>query len=117
MKLTKDIVLSDILSLGKNRKTADVDRLIRKYVKARADASGLREHILAEQKLHRVYYFVSLMQINDPLTRIEFIDQNLLFADWWHTDQIIKFVCDVESDVALSYAEKYVKNDDPFIRR
>ena len=117
MKLTKDIVLSDILSLGENRKTADVDRLIRKYIKAGADASGLREHILAEQSLHRVYYFVSLMQIKDPLLRIEFIDKNLLFSDWWHSDQIIKFVCDVESQVAISYAEKYIKSGDSFIRR
>ncbi len=117
MKLTKEQVLSDIKNLGANHKTADIDRLIKQYVKSKSDTSALREHILTEQSLHRIYFYVPLMQIKAPLERMEFIHKNLLFTDWWHTDQLIKFVSDLEFDSACSYAKDYVKSDDPFIRR
>lgn len=42
----------DLDALGQY-KTADVDRLIRRYVKEQADAAPLREHILTEQQFHR----------------------------------------------------------------
>ena len=117
MKLTKSSVLADIDSLGKNRRTADIDRLISRYVKMCADTSDLREHILSEQRLHRIYFYVPLNQMKDPLSRMEFIHKNLLFSDWWHTDQLIKFVSDLGFDIAFDYAKKYVKDKDPFIRR
>ena len=41
-------------------KTADVDRLIRRYVKQKADVSLLREHIMMQQQFHRIYFYVSL---------------------------------------------------------
>ena len=117
MKLSAEQVKKDILALGENHKTADVDRLIRGYVKAGADVSELREHILDEQILHRFYYFVALKQMKDVYQRMEFIHQNLLFSDWWHTDQLIKFVKEIDFDTAFAHAQEYVKSDDPYIRR
>ena len=117
MKLTKEKVLSDIASLGKGHKTADVDILIKKYIREGADVSLLREHILSEQSLHRIYFFGALKQMKDVRGRWEFIHNNLLFTDWWHTDQLIKFVSDMDFDEAFGYAKEYVKSNDPFIRR
>jgi hypothetical protein len=117
MKLTKEQVLRDLASLPAGYKTADVDRLIRFYVKQKADASQLRPYILGEQKLHRIYYYVSLNQIKTPAERMAFIHENLLFSDWWHTDQIISFVAELDFDVALQYAQGYIRDEDPFIRR
>ena len=60
--LTPQSVQQDLDALGQY-KTADVDRLIRRYVKEQADAAPLREHILTEQQFHRIYYYVNLQQI------------------------------------------------------
>lgn len=117
MRLTKQQVRKDLAALPANHKTADVDRLIRAYVKQKADVSELRSYILAEQQLHRIYYFVSLKQIKSVQERMAFIHENLLFSDWWHTDQIISFVSDLDFDLALRYAEVYIRAEDPFIRR
>ena len=117
MKLTKNLVLSDISTLGAGYKTRDIDGLIKKYIKAGADVSELRDHILDEQVLHRIYYFVALKQMKDVYQRMEFIHQNLLFSDWWHTDQLTKFVKEIDFDTAFSYAQEYVKSIDPYIRR
>ena len=117
MKLTKDLVLSDISTLGAGYKTRDIDGLIKKYIKAGADVSELREHILDEQILHRFYFFVALKQMKDVYQRMEFIHNNLLFTDWWHTDQLIKFVKEIDFDTAFSHAQEYVKSGDPYIRR
>lgn len=117
MKLTKELVLSDIATLGEGYKTKDIDILIKRYIKAGADVSELREHILDEQILHRFYYFVALKQMKDVYQRMEFIHNNLLFSDWWHTDQLTKFVKEIDFDTAFAYAREYVKSDDPYIRR
>ena len=117
MRLTKQHVRKDLAALPANHKTADVDRLIRAYVKQKADVSELRSYILAEQQLHRIYYFVSLKQIKSVQERMAFIHENLLFSDWWHTDQIISFVSDLDFDLALRYAQMYIRAEDPFIRR
>lgn len=117
MKLTKEQVLQDLGRLPDHYKTADVDKLIRRYVKEKADASALRPYILSQQQLHRIYYFVSLDQIQDSPQRMVFIHENLLFSDWWHTDQIIRYVANLNFDAALRYAKEYVSSEDPFIRR
>ena len=117
MKLTKDLVLSDISTLGAGYKTRDLDILIKRYIRAGADVSELRDHILDEQILHRFYYFVALKQMKDVYQRMEFIHQNLLFSDWWHTDQLIKFVKEIDFDTAFAHAQEYVKSGDPYIRR
>lgn len=117
MKLTKDKVLKDISDLPENYKTADVDRLINKYVKNKADSSALRPYVLEFQELHRIYYFVALKQMKTAEERIEFIHNNLLFSDWWHTDQLIGFVSDISFETAIKYTLQYIVSEDPFIRR
>ena len=114
--LTPQSVQQDLDALGQY-KTADVDRLIRRYVKEQADAAPLREHILTEQQFHRIYYYVNLQQIKDVAARMTFIHNNLLFTDWWHTDQIIRYVAALDFEMAIGYAQEYIHSDDPFIRR
>lgn len=55
MILTKIKVQADIDALSENYKTRDIDALIKRYVKERADVSALRDHVLLEQQLHRIY--------------------------------------------------------------
>ena len=117
MILTKEQVQKDIDALPANYKTKDKDRLIKSYVKSKADVSDLRDHILKEQQFHRIYYYVNLMQINDPMERVMFIDQNMFLSDWWHTDELIRFVADAEFVEVLPFAEKYMQSSDPFVRR
>ena len=108
MHLTKQQIQQALDALPKHYKTADVDRLIRQYVKQKADVSGLRPYILDEQQFHRIYYYVSLEQISSASARMAFIHKNLLFSDWWHTDQIISYVADLNFDMALDYAKNYI---------
>ncbi len=115
--MTHHQVLTDLSTLPPNYKTADIDRLIRRYIQDGADVSLLRPHILTHQELHRIYYFVPLKQMQDVNERMKFIHENLLFSDWWHTDQLIGFVADLDFEKALTYAREYVVNEDAFIRR
>ena len=117
MKLTKEQVQKDLNTLPTHYKTGDVDRLIRHYVKQKADVSALRPYILTQQQFHRIYYYVALDQIKDVDQRMAFIHENLLFCDWWHTDQIISYVADLDFGVALKFAKNYIQSEDPFIRR
>ena len=114
---TKEMILRDIDALPPNYKTKDVDALIRRYVREHYDVSALRGEILTEQRLHRIYYYVSLKQIRSVADRAAFIDNNLLFSDWWHTDQLIRFVSSLDRETALVYTEKYIQSEDPFVRR
>ena len=117
MKLTKEQVQKDLDALPEHYKTGDVDRLIRQYVKQKADVSALRPYILDQQQFHRIYYYVTLDQIRNADQRMAFIHENLLFSDWWHTDQLISYVADLDIDSALRYAKEYIHSEDPFIRR
>lgn len=117
MKLTKDQVQEDLNALPEHYKTGDVDRVIRNYVKQKADVSALRPYILDQQQFHRIYFYVTLDQIGNAADRMAFIHANLLFSDWWHTDQLISYVADLDFDAALDYARQYVHSEDPFIRR
>jgi 3-methyladenine DNA glycosylase AlkD len=117
MKLTKQQVQQDLDNLPQPYKTADVDRLIRQYVKQKADVSELRPYILSEQQFHRIYYYVNLDRLENVEERMEFIHDNLLFSDWWHTDQVISYVADLDFEIALQYAKIYINDQDCFIRR
>ena len=117
MQMTKEQVQNDLDALPEHYKTGDLDRLIGRYVKAKADVSALRPYILTEQQFHRIYFYVSLEQLKAVEERMAFIHNNLLFSDWWHTDQLIGYVSDLDFDVALQYASGYVHSEDPFIRR
>lgn len=117
MKLTAEQVQNDLNALPPHYKTADVDRLIRRYGKEKADVSALRAYIPEQQQFHRIYFYVSLDQIKNVNARMAFIDENLLFSDWWHTDQLIHYVAKLDFDTALRYAARYTVSYDPFIRR
>lgn len=117
MKFTKEQIQEELNALPEHYKTGDVDRLIRRLVNQRADVSALRPYILTEQQFHRIYYYVSLDPIKDVNERMAFIHDNLLFADWWHTDQLISYVANLDFDSALTYAKQYTRDEDPFIRR
>ena len=117
MRLTKEQVQKDLDALPAHYKTGDVDRLIRQYVKQKADVSALRPYILDQQQFHRIYYYVTLDQIRSAEERMAFIHENLLFSDWWHTDQLISYVADLDFDSALRYAKEYIHASDPFVRR
>ena len=117
LHLTKERVLEDLGALPAGYKTADVDRLIKCYVKEQADVSALREYILVNQELHRIYYFTALKQMKNVDERMSFIHDNLLFKDWWHTDQLINFVTDLDFTEAMRYAKEYVIDEDAFVRR
>jgi len=117
MKLTCDQVQKDLDALPAHYKTAQLDALIRQYVRQKADVSALRPHILRQQQFHRIYFYVALKQLKTAHERMAFIHENLLFSDWWHTDQLIGFVADLPLDTALEYAQGYIHADDPFIRR
>ena len=107
--------LLDTLPAG--YKTGDVDGVIRHLVKEQADVSALRPYILSEQQFHRIYFYVPLKQLRSARERMAFIHENLLFSDWWHTDQIIHFMAELDFDTALDYAKGYIRSADPFIRR
>ena len=117
VKYTKEQVQKDLDALPEHYKTGNVDRLIRRYKEQRADVSALRPYILAEQQFHRIYFYVTLDQIRNVDERVAFIHENLLFSDWWHTDQLIHYVADLDFDTALRYAREYIHDEDPFIRR
>ena len=114
---TKEMILRDIEALPPDYKTKDIDALIRRYVKEQYDMSALRSEILTEQRLHRIYFYTSLKQIKNVYDRAAFIDNNLLFSDWWHTDQLIRFVSALDYETARRYSEKYLQSADPFVRR
>ena len=114
---TKEMILRDIEALPSDYKTKDIDALIRRYVKEHYDMSALRGEILTEQRLHRIYFYTSLKQIKNVYDRAAFIDNNLLFSDWWHTDQLIRFVSALDYETARRYSEKYLQSADLFVRR
>ena len=117
MTLTAEQVQKDLDNLPERYKTPDVDCLIQRYVKQKANVSELRPYILTHQQFHRIYFYVSLEQIKEADRRMAFIHENLLFSDWWHTDQLIRYVCDLDFHTAMQYAKEYIHSEDPFIRR
>lgn len=117
MHITREQLQKELDTLPAHYKTADVDRLIRRLVKQKADVSALRPYILDQQQFHRIYYYVSLNQIKNVDERMAFIHENLLFSDWWHTDALIRYVADLDFDTALRYAKDYINREDAFVRR
>ena len=117
VKLSKAQVRQELDALPAGYKTADLDQIIAKLVREKADVSALRDSILTEQDLHRIYFYVNLKQIKNVRDRMSFIHENLLFSDWWHTDQLIHFLSALPFAEALAYAKDYVRSEDPFIRR
>ena len=117
MILNYDQAKRDLAALPKGYKTAEVDVLIKKYIKEKADTSPLREHVLEHLDIHRIYFYVTLKQMKSVRERMVFIHNNLLFDKWQHTDELISFVADLDFDAALGYAKEYIKSNDPFVKR
>lgn len=117
MKLTIEQVQKDLDALSPDCKTPELDRLIRSYVSLQADGSALRPYVLSHQQFHRIYFYTALKQLKSAGERMAFIHENLLFSDWWHTDQLIGFVSELDFDDALVYSREYTASTDPFIRR
>ncbi len=115
--MIKEKIQNDLNLLPENYKTKDIDGLIIEYVKQHLDVSELRDYVLTEQQFHRIYFHTMLKQIRSQNNRLDFIDKNLLFSDWWHTDELISLVSGADFNKAYSLAVKYVNNDDPFVRR
>ena len=116
-RYTKAEIRALVDALPENYRTPDLDGIIRQLVREGADVSCLRDFVLAEQDLHRIYYYVNLKQLRDVNDRMQFIHENLLFSDWWHTDQLIGFVKALDFDRAIAFAKDYVNSEAPFIRR
>ena len=117
MKLAREQVQRDLDALPENYKTADIDKLIKRYIRQKADVSELRPCVLREQQFYRIYYYVSLEQIKGAEAQMAFIHENLFFSDWWHTDILIRYAADIDLERALLYAKEYTASADPFIRR
>lgn len=105
--------------LGDNYKTADVDRFIRELIKRKEDVTFLRDVILEKQQYHRIYYKVSMAQIDGLDGKMKFIEDNFdKLQDWWHVDQLPQFMMKVESfEPYLQRAKEYINNEMPFVRR
>ena len=105
--------------LGEKYKTADVDKFIRELIKRKEDVSFLRDVILEKQEYHRVYYKVSMAQIDGIDGKIQFIEDNFdKLQDWWHVDQLPQFMQKVEAfEPYLQKAKEYIYSDMPFVRR
>ena len=105
--------------LGENYKTADVDKFIRELIKRKEDVSFLRDVILEKQEYHRVYYKVSMAQIDGIDEKMHFIEDNFdKLQDWWHVDQLPQFMQKVEAfEPYLQKAKEYIYSEMPFVRR
>ncbi len=115
--MLKDKIQHDIDMLPNNHKTKDIDRLIGGYVKQKLDLSELRDYVLSEQQFHRIYFHTMLKQIKSANDRLDFIDKNLLFSDWWHTDELIGLIGNADFTKAYYLASGYINDPDSFIRR
>ena len=109
----------EFATLGAHYKTADVDRLNRKLIRAGADLSCLRPVVLEKQEYHRSYFQVSLGSRKTVQEKFAFIEENFdLLQDWWHVDQLSQFVDKYLSfEFGLERAAVYVRDDRPFVRR
>lgn len=116
-KATPQSVLDDIALMGPNYKIKDLDRLIQSYIRDQVDVDELKDWILEYPSLHRIFYYVKLKPMKNVDDRMNFIDQHLLFNDWWQTDQLIQFVSDIDFITAMDRASAYIQNPNPFIRR
>ena len=107
------------LSEQSNWKTKEIDAYNKELIKSKIDVSGLKDHILENQLLHRTYFQVTLGQIKDSKAQFDFIEQNEDYLeDWWHVDQLIQFLKKpVDFEFAYSKARQYVNSDKIFTRR
>lgn len=109
----------EFAQLGSHYKTADVDRLNKRLIRAGEELECLRPLVLEKQAYHRSYFQVELGRRKTIEEKFDFIQENFdLLQDWWHVDQLSQFV-DKKLSFAfgLERARTYVKDSRPFVRR
>ena len=117
--MTRKELDAELLALGENYKTADLDRLAKKLIKQKADLSFLSEDQPLDDKYNRIYFQTSLCQLQTIEEKLEFIENNFdKLNDWWHVDQLSQFVDHLLTlPIALAKAKEYIKHENPFARR
>lgn len=111
-------IKKDFDSLKENYKTKDIDLLIKEYLKNKEDVSCLKEIILKEDKYHRFYFGVSLLQIDSINNQLDFIEDNFnSLSDWWHVDELNVFIKDIPLKEGIKRSKKYIKDKREYVRR
>lgn len=118
MKVTIEEVKNHFKQLG-NYKTNDVSTYAKDLIKKKDDVSELKDYVLSFGTAHRIYFQVSLKQLNTLEQQLDFLEENIeLLQDWWHTDQLLQFLkkpCDFK--VIFERCKKYVLSPLTFERR
>ena len=92
---------------------------MKKLIKQNKEITFLSDIVLTKQQYHRIFFQVSLSQINDIRSKLEFIEKHFdKLQDWWHVDQLSQFIDKyLTFDLAFEKAIKYTQNDMTFARR
>lgn len=100
-------------------RTKDIDTYSKMLIKSETDVSEIGPYILKHQRLHRIYFQVSLGLIKDFKEQFVFIEENEDYLqDWWHVDQLVQFIKKpIDFDHAFNKAKEYVNSPKPFTRR
>lgn len=105
--------------LGDDYKTKDLDKFNRSLIKRGEDVTFLGELVLKKQEYHRIFFQVSLAQLNTIEEKLAFIEANFdKLQDWWHVDQLSQFVDKyLNFDLAYEKAKTYIESELLFARR
>lgn len=108
-------LLNDICNI----KTGDIDKISKKLIKEKSDVSDLRDYVLKDSLVHRIYFQVSMRLLSNNEERLNFIENNLdLLRDWWHVDQLIQFFDKpLDFDLIYKFSSKYINSKDAYTRR
>lgn len=108
-----------ILNGISNIKTGDIDKISKMLIKNKTDVSDLRDYVLKDSLVHRIYFQVSMILLSNNEERLIFIEKNLsLLSDWWHVDQLIQFFDKpLDFEMIYKFSSKYINSKDVFTRR
>lgn len=104
---------------NKSFKTKDVSDYAKKLIKSKTNVSELKPYVLDKGYIHRIYFQVSLANINDNIKQMNFIEENMdLLQEWWHVDGLLQMLNKpLDFNDIFSRAQKYVKSNKTFERR
>lgn len=102
-----------------NIKTCHLDALSKKLIKEKVSVLDLRNYVLKDSLMHRIYFQVSMGNLQNNAERLKFIDDNLdLLNDWWHVDQLVQLMKKpLDFDLVYKIAKKYICSKDTYTRR